>query len=91
MGKGSKKLENGIDLQNIYTWEDVKEHDQNNDKWIVLDGKIYNISNFMKKHPGGARVIGAYGGQDATVSYILIHVCQFFFKILKDRPPDKSA
>ena len=81
MGKGSKKLENGIDLQNIYTWEDVKEHDQNNDKWIVLDGKIYNISNFMKKHPGGARVIGAYGGQDATVSYILIHVGQFFLNI----------
>ena len=69
MGKGSKKLENGVDLQNIYTWEDVKEHDKNNDKWIVLDGKIYNISNFMKRHPGGARVIGGYGGQDATVRF----------------------
>lgn len=73
MGKGSKKLENGVNLQNNYSWDDVKEHDKKNDKWLVIDGKVYNISNFMKKHPGGARVIGAYGGQDATDVWTAYH------------------
>ena len=77
MGKGSKKLENGVNLQNNYSWDDVKEHDKKNDKWLVIDGKVYNISNFMKKHPGGARVIGAYGGQDATVSLYYHFICDF--------------
>ena len=67
MGKGCKRQENGVHLQKMFTLEEIKEHDKKDDKWIVIHGKVYDISNFMKKHPGGARVIGSYGGQDATV------------------------
>lgn len=76
MGKGSKQPENGVRLQSVYTWEEIKEHDSRTDKWIVVNQKVYDISNFMKRHPGGARVIGAYGGQDATVGqFINIKSC----------------
>ena len=71
MGKGGKGLENGTHSRRFFTWEEIQEHDKKDDSWIVIHGKVYNISNFMKKHPGGGRVIGSYGGQDATVSEFL--------------------
>ena len=38
-------------------------------KWIVIDGKIYDVSSFMKRHPGGENIMSSYIGQDATVSF----------------------
>lgn len=73
MGRGGKGVENGIRSQNIYTWEEVKKHDGMEDRWIVIHGKVYNISNFQKKHPGGGKVIGSYGGQDATDVWTAMH------------------
>ncbi len=64
MGKGeclgSKQLQS-------YTWEEIAEH-KTTDKWIVIDGLVYDITNWQKKHPGGAKILGHYVGQDATVS-----------------------
>jgi cytochrome b involved in lipid metabolism len=73
MGKGGKKVENGSEQTSVksFTWEEIKTHNKRTDSWIVLDGKVYNVTNFMKKHPGGARVLSSYGGQDATVNWIL--------------------
>lgn len=33
----------------------------------MVDRKVYDVSKFAKRHPGGSRVIGHYAGQDATV------------------------
>lgn len=69
MGKGGKKLEKEVDSASVkyWQWEEIRKHNQRTDSWIVISGKVYNVTNFMKKHPGGARVLSSYGGQDATV------------------------
>ena len=68
MGKGGKGFENGLNSRGkSLTWDEVGKHTQRDDTWIVIHGKVYDISNFQKRHPGGGRVIGQYGGQDATV------------------------
>jgi len=65
MGKG----EHGVDsTQQVYTWDDVRQHDLASDKWIVINDDVYNITEWAKRHPGGYRVISHYAGQDATVS-----------------------
>lgn len=69
MGKGAKGLENGTSKR--LEWEEIQKHNKKDDSWLVIDGKVYNVTNFMKKHPGGARVISSYGGQDATVCTFL--------------------
>ena len=71
MGRGGKGLENGGHSHQLYSWDEIEKHNKRDDNWIVIHGKVYNISNFMKKHPGGGRVIGSYGGQDATVSVLM--------------------
>jgi len=65
MGKGGR----GVDSeQQVYTWDDVRQHDSNSDKWIVINNDVYDITEWAKRHPGGFRVISHYAGQDATVS-----------------------
>ena len=51
-----------------YTRGEVALHKTPQDLWIIIDGKVYDVTNWLKRHPGGKRVIQHYGGEDATVS-----------------------
>lgn len=42
--------------------EDISKHNKEGDAWIVIDGRIYNISKFASIHPGGKLVILEYAG-----------------------------
>ena len=50
-----------------YTWDEVKKRTGNGEKWIVVNGSVYDVTRWMKKHPGGAKIISHFAGQDATV------------------------
>lgn len=38
-----------------YSYEDVAKHSTELDCWTVYEGKIYDVSEYAKKHPGGVR------------------------------------
>uniref|UniRef100_A0A3Q2VXX6 Cytochrome b5 heme-binding domain-containing protein n=1 Tax=Haplochromis burtoni TaxID=8153 RepID=A0A3Q2VXX6_HAPBU len=61
----------------VYTWEEVQSHCSRNDQWLVIDRKVYNITQWAKRHPGGFRVIGHYAGEDATVRFHYTDLCFF--------------
>jgi len=50
-----------------YTWDEISKHTGSTDKWIVIEGLVYDVSTWMKRHPGGAKIISHFGGQDTTV------------------------
>jgi hypothetical protein len=52
---------------NTYTWEEIQRHNQEADQWLVIDHKVYNVTDWADKHPGGHRVLNHYAGEDATV------------------------
>ncbi len=66
MGKGTNSS-NTNDIISTYTSEQIKEHNKEDDQWLVIDGNIYDITRFAKKHPGGPRIISHFAAQDATV------------------------
>ena len=37
--------------------------------WLVIDGRVYDVSTFVHLHPGGDRILRAYCGSDATHVY----------------------
>ena len=63
-GEGATKLEAPMPT---FRWEEIQKHNLRTDKWLVIDRKVYNITKWSSRHPGGQRVIGHYAGEDATV------------------------
>ena len=67
MGKGCNISSDAEDVR-TFTWDEVHKHHRREDRWIVIDGHVYDITQWQKRHPGGAKVMGHFAGQDATVS-----------------------
>ena len=59
--------EMGEELQ-CYTRQEVTTHKTSKDCWIIIHGEVYNITGWLKKHPGGKNILMHYAGEDATVS-----------------------
>jgi cytochrome b involved in lipid metabolism len=50
------------------TMEELEKHDKPTDCWIALFGKVYDITKYVAKHPGG-RIILHHAGTDATRAF----------------------
>lgn len=70
MGKGGNQGGGATEREApmpTFSWEEIQKHNLRTDKWLVIDRKVYNITKWSSRHPGGQRVIGHYAGEDATV------------------------
>jgi len=52
-----------------FTYEEVSAHNSKKDLWVVIDGKVYDISPFVDEHPGGEEVLLDVAGQDSTEAF----------------------
>ncbi len=48
-----------------YTLDEVRAHDNKEDCWLVLHGKVYDVTGFDTKHPGKEAILQGCG-LDAT-------------------------
>uniref|UniRef100_A0A2K6AEJ6 Fatty acid desaturase 3 n=1 Tax=Mandrillus leucophaeus TaxID=9568 RepID=A0A2K6AEJ6_MANLE len=51
----------------------IRAHDQPGDKWLVIERRVYDISRWAQRHPGGSRLIGHHGAEDATDAFRAFH------------------
>ena len=56
-------------LQTQWSWDIIKQHNSLTDAWIVLDDKVYDISTFLKSHPGGKKVLEPYLAKDISLAF----------------------
>ena len=47
----------------------VAKHNTISDCWIIVTGKVYDISGYASSHPGGTRNISNYCGKESTNTY----------------------
>jgi len=73
MGKGGWNDADHASLP-VYTWKEVGEHTERDNRWIVINNYIYDVTSWAKRHPGGEKIIGGYAGHDASVSMWFIAV-----------------
>lgn len=45
---------------------EVSKHKTVDDCWVVAHGKVYDITEFVKRHPGGKFVIKSNAGRDVS-------------------------
>ncbi|KAL6983312.1 Cytochrome b5 isoform A [Sarracenia purpurea var. burkii] len=53
-------------LTKLYTMQEASQHNTAGDCWVVIDGKVYDVSTYLDEHPGGDDVILVVTGKDAT-------------------------
>ncbi|MEY4408842.1 MAG: hypothetical protein RLZZ138_93 [Actinomycetota bacterium] len=52
-----------------YTRAQVAEKNSRSACWVVVSGSVYNLTDWITKHPGGASAITALCGGDATDAF----------------------
>jgi cytochrome b involved in lipid metabolism len=69
--KHTRKLggKNSEHKKKMFTSDEVKKHNTKKDAWTIIENKVYNISSWIPKHPGGEIILQALG-KDATQLFI---------------------
>lgn len=49
--------------------EQLPAHNSQSDCWIKINGRIYAISSYFGKHPGGNSTLSKYCGSDASFGF----------------------
>ena len=56
-----------------YTREEIAKHTTADDCWVILFGKVYDVTNFLPDHPGGTEAPLLLAGGDATEQWLMLH------------------
>ncbi|KAJ6104915.1 hypothetical protein N7486_003604 [Penicillium sp. IBT 16267x] len=60
-------------MAKVFNAAEVAKHNTRESCWVVLYGKVYDVTDFLSSHPGGAKIILKLAGKDATEEYDPIH------------------
>lgn len=52
--------------KNYIPLSEISKHNTAEDCWLAINGKVYNVTNFLDQHPGGDEVILECAGTDCT-------------------------
>jgi fatty acid desaturase len=56
-----------------YSKAEVLKHNKKDDCWIIIDNSVFDITDFLSKHPGGSDILMSRAGEDATTYFITKH------------------
>lgn len=49
-----------------YSRLEISKHANEKSLWIILNGHVYDMTDFIKEHPGRREALLRYAGKDAT-------------------------
>ncbi|NXX85173.1 CYB5B protein, partial [Urocolius indicus] len=49
--------------------EEVAKRSSSREAWLVIHGRVYDVTRFLEEHPGGEEVLLEQAGRDATESF----------------------
>ncbi|MFS7925028.1 putative cytochrome b5-like heme/steroid binding domain, cytochrome b5, heme-binding protein [Helianthus anomalus] len=53
----------------LVSLHEVSKHDNKNDCWLIISGKVYDVTPFLDDHPGGDEVLLLATKKDATEDF----------------------
>lgn len=64
------------------TMQEVERHNTPDDCWVVINGKVYDLSTFHQEHRGGSRVITENAGKDVSNLFNPVHPTDIIQRLL---------
>jgi cytochrome b involved in lipid metabolism len=68
-----EKTEENEENEKTYTMEEISKHNSKESCWTVIRGEVYDLTNWIDKHPGGADKILKICGKDGTDLFVKQH------------------
>lgn len=55
-------------IKQLYTEDEVAQHNKASDVWIILKNKVYDVTQYVEEHPGGKAIL-RNAGKDSTKGF----------------------
>ncbi|KAM3373807.1 Cytochrome b5 [Capsicum chinense] len=53
----------------VYNLAEVSKHNNAKDCWLIISGKVYDVTKFLDDHPGGDEILLSTTGKDSTSDF----------------------
>ena len=63
--------------------EELAKHNTQEDCWIAVHGKVFNVTPYLDFHPGGVEELMKGAGKDATAIFNQVHQYVNYASMLK--------
>lgn len=58
----------GTDEGRLYTESEIERHNRQDDLWLIINGKVYDFTEYVALHPGGEAIM-RNAGRDSTAGF----------------------
>ncbi|XP_023016114.1 cytochrome b5 [Leptinotarsa decemlineata] len=55
--------------ERVITIKEVSCHDEASDCWIIIYDRVYDVTDFLDEHPGGADLLLEFAGREASSAF----------------------
>lgn len=66
MAEGTTTVRQRCAKMVTYTAEEVAKHNKDTDAWLIVNGGVYDVTEFIDEHPGGMSLVVEYLGTDVS-------------------------
>lgn len=60
----------------IISLAELAKHGSPSDCWIAVKGQVWDVTEFLPRHPGGEKLLLSYAGRDATGAFLSVHALE---------------
>lgn len=62
-------------MSSVREWslEEISSHKRLSDCWLIISNRVYDVTEFLSRHPAGSKIVQMHGGRDCTAAFLDVH------------------
>ncbi|KAH9812360.1 cytochrome b5-like heme/steroid binding domain-containing protein [Melampsora americana] len=66
--------------EKVYSTKEVETHSTEQSAWVIIEGGVYDVTEFLEDHPGGKEILLSNCGKDSTELFEEYHTKKILVK-----------